>query len=97
MAEFDETMSRLARLEEGVDRLNHSMAGLNHAMVQVSEILLDQNQRIDRLEAAQQGTNERLDRLIELQTRSFTAWAERFQSQEQRLTRLEARVDRLEK
>jgi predicted nucleic acid-binding Zn-ribbon protein len=97
-------MPRLDKLEAGV-------ASLNRAMVQVSEILLDQNQRLDRLgsaqqgtnerlarlESAQQGTNERLDRLIELQTRSYTDWVDRHQSQEQRLLRLEERVDRLEK
>jgi hypothetical protein len=92
-----ETMSRLARLEEGVDHLNRSVDGLNRAMIQVSEILLDQNQRLDRFELAQRGTNDRLDRLIELQTRSYTDWVARHESHEGRIARLEARVDRLEK
>jgi hypothetical protein len=93
MANSDESMPRLEKLEA-------SVASLNRAVVQVTEILIDQNQRIDRLgnrfEAAQCGTNERLDRLIELQTRSFTEWVGRHESHEQRLQSLEARVDRLE-
>ena len=104
MANSDDNMPRL-------DKLEASVTSLNRAMVQVSEILLDQNQRLDRtnerldrLEVVQRGTNERLDRtnerldrLIELQTRSLTEWVGRHQTQEQRLTMLEARVDRLEK
>lgn len=94
MADSDETMSRLDKLEEGV-------ASLNRAMVQVSEILMDQNQRIDRLgERFEDGFGRleaRLDRLIELHTRSYTDWVERHESLGARVSRLEARVDRLEK
>jgi hypothetical protein len=87
MADSEDTMSRLGRLEAGV-------SSLNRAMIQGSEILLDQNQRIDQL-----GTRleTRLDRLIELQTRSLTDWVERHQSHEQRIQRLEERIERLEK
>jgi hypothetical protein len=87
-------MSRLDRLEAGV-------ASLNRSMVQVSEILLDQNQRIDhlgeRIDQLGSRLENRLDRLIELQTRGLTEWVERQKSHEQRITRLEQRVDRLEK
>lgn len=108
MANSDESMHRL-------DTLEASVASLNRAMVQVSEILLDQNQRIDRVSARVDRLGDRveagfgrldgrlerlegrLDRLIDLQTRSFTDWVGQHQSHEQRLSQLEARVDRLEK
>lgn len=84
-----------------LDKFEASVASLSQAMVQVSEILLDQNQRIDSVRASVVDLGDRLggrlDRLIELQTRSFTEWGERHQSQEQRIAALEARVERLEK
>ena len=94
MADSNDTMPRL-------DQLEASVANLSQAMVQVSEILLDQNQRIDSVRASVVDLGDRLggrlDRLIELQTRSFTEWGERHQSHEQRIAALEARVERLEK
>jgi hypothetical protein len=52
-----------------LEKLEASVASLNRAVVQVTAISIDQNQRIDRLgnrfEAAQRGTNERVDRLEE--------------------------------
>jgi uncharacterized coiled-coil protein SlyX len=94
MADSEAAMARLDKLEAGVESLNRSVESLNHAMVQVSEILLDQNQRLDHLGARLEG---RLDRLIELQTRSLSDWVERHHSHDQRIAQLEERVDRLEK
>lgn len=108
MADSKQVMSRLAKLED-------SVMTLNRAMVQVTEILIDQSQRIDHVSARIDALGERLDalgerldgrleqldgrleRLIELQMRSFTEWAGRYQSHEERLSSLETRVDRLEK
>ncbi len=55
------------------------------------------NERLDRLAETVEASNPRLDRLIEVTTRSYTDWAGRYDSHEARIGSVEQRLDELEK
>lgn len=92
MAESD-PMARLLRLEQGV-------SDLKHAVVQVTDVLIDQSSRMDggfraaRDEAIElrRGLTERLDRLIAVTIEERTQGFARLRDLERRLERLEERV-----
>lgn len=104
---FQDLYGHIDSLGERIERLEATQQGTNERLDVTNERLDATNERLETLAqstregfavlgAAQQRTNERLDRLIDLHTRSFTDWVERYQNHEQRLAKLEARVDRLE-
>jgi len=86
-------MTRLARLEQGVGELKQ-------AVLQVTEVLVDQSSRMDagfraaRDEAIElrRGLSERLDRLIAVTLEERTLGLARLRDLERRLERVEERL-----
>jgi uncharacterized protein involved in exopolysaccharide biosynthesis len=82
-------MARLLRLEQGVGELKQ-------AVLQITEILVDQSRRMDaaRDEALElrRGLTERLDRLIAVTIEERTQGFGRLRELERRVERLEERV-----
>ena len=91
---------RLTRLESKMDSASKLFQDAYGRLDEIASRQAATNDRLDLLrketnERADR-TNERLDRLIEVTTRSYTDWAGRNAGRDARVTALEDRVDRLE-
>jgi len=99
MAESKSTMVRLRRREvpRGGDKLERESRDFKRALGQITEILVDQSERIDflgkslggRIDELGRTLGDRLDRLIAVTIQERTYSVERLADIERRLTRLE--------
>ena len=92
MANSEDPMKRLAKLEKNVEILTKDVHQLKVAALRTVEILADHSERLSGLQRGMDMMVDRLDRLISVTIQERTASTERLGDIERRLSRLEERV-----